>query len=158
MRELSQNSLDRSKALGAALRAVRNHRSMGQSDVAAALGISRRSYLDAEAGTNRWPLEQLIAFADATNSDVMALVAAAIIGDPALAVRCADNKLMTILMSAVVDFEAAVGDRVGDLRPQELMHAVETVFGQLSLDLAERRVGEAWVTRLLARFSGGSEK
>jgi DNA-binding XRE family transcriptional regulator len=149
---------DRAKVLGANLRAVRERRGMGQSEVAQALGISRRNYVDAENGDARWSVGHIIEFANVVDCDVMALVSAVATGNPNIATLCIDNKLMTILMSLGINFEEEVGDGVDDLRPQELMEAVEKVLGELSQKLSERRVGQAWLARLLARFTGKEPK
>ena len=95
------------------------------------------------------PLEQLVAFADRTDSDRFALVAAILFNKPDLAVRCADNKLMTVMMIAADDFEAAAGDRMADLRPQELMSALESVFRRLASELNRRWTDEAALTQRL---------
>ena len=50
MRFTSDDSELYGAALGATLRAVRRHRRLRQTEIAAALGISRRTYLDLEAG------------------------------------------------------------------------------------------------------------
>lgn len=132
--------------LAAALRAVRKHRGLLQTEVASGLGISRRTYLDLEAGIGRMTVEQLVAFADLTNSDRFALVAAALFERPSLAVRYADNKLMTVLAFAGDDFEAAIGGAASDVRPRELMRLLEEAFTRLATDVKQRQIDRAELT------------
>lgn len=142
------------RAVADALRAVRRHRGLKQTDVAEALGISRRSYLDLEAGSGRILFDHLMAFADATDSDRIALVAAILFGKPDLAVQCADNKAMTVLMIAADDFAAGAGEALGEIRPQELMAVFEASFAALASDVTRRRDAERSMIQRLRRSAG----
>jgi len=130
------------KPLGAVLRAVRRHRRMSQEEVAAAIGVSRRTYLVLEAGGGRISIPRLVAFADATRSDRMALFAAFLFRKPRLAVRCADNKMMWLMATAADDFSDAIGEQLAGARPQELMNAFQKTFAGLAAEVEARKAAE----------------
>ena len=87
-----------SKILSAALRAIRRLRGRRPPELAAALKIQVRSYEHFESGAGRLNVDRVMQFADMTDSDGFAIIAALWIGSPQFAIRCANNKLMTILV------------------------------------------------------------
>lgn len=130
-------------ALAAAMRAVRDHRRLRQIDVARAMGVSLRTYQDLEAGSGRMQLDQLAAFALATRSDQLALVAAVKLRSAALAVASADTKAMTIMMRLTHDLLTTLGDDGRKLRPNDLSSAVRPVLIALAREIIERDGGPA---------------
>lgn len=136
----------RAQFLGATLRAVRKKRGLRAVDVAASLGMPLRSYEHFEAGRGRITYERIERFAEATDSDAAAIVMAAALASPEFALRCADNKLMLILMLALRDFNDELGDDIAYLEPGTLIGGFTRLFGDLSAHARKRDVlAEAWL-------------
>lgn len=120
--------------LSQALRAIRRQRGLSALEVAQAMNLPRRSYEHFEAGGGRINVARVMAFADATQSDAYAILTAVFLGAPDFARRSADNKLAMILLMALQDFHAAIGEDLTRLSPQALISAFETMFARLTLD------------------------
>lgn len=120
--------------LAQALRGVRRLRGLSTAEVARAMNLPRRSYEHFEAGTGRLNIDRVLAFAEVTQSDGYAILAAVLLGAPDLARRCADNKLAAILLMALQDFQAQAGDEVARLSPQALISAFEDMFAGLAAE------------------------
>ncbi|WP_158918685.1 XRE family transcriptional regulator [Caulobacter sp. S45] len=136
--------------LALALRAVRRYRQQNAKTVASAMGMPLRSYQHFEAGRGRLNIDSIFRFAEATDSDPLALLAAAIIGAPQFAVHCADNKLATILRFALEDFEARAGSTISALKAVDLFNT----FGVLFDDLATQAERESrGLDELLAEYN-----
>ncbi len=111
------------------------------------MGLPRRSYERFEAGEGRLNFSRIEAFARATQSDPYAILAAIWTGAPALAWRCADNKLATIWLMALQAFDAQCGDAVRQLDAHTLLSAFEDAFAQLAETAAQRQAAaSAWLT------------
>lgn len=121
-------------ALSQALRAIRRQRGLSAGEVAEAMKLPRRSYEYFEAGGGRMNVARVMAFADATQCDAYAILTAVFLGTPDFARRSADNKLATILLMALQDFHAAVGEDLTRLSPQALISAFETMFAKLAME------------------------
>jgi hypothetical protein len=117
--------------LSGILRALRRHRRLRSAEVADAMSMAQRSYEYFEAGCGRLNLERVTAFAEATGTDAFAILAALSIGSNEFAVRTADNKLMLLLMLALQDFDAAVGDDILRLDARTLISAFTRMFTEL---------------------------
>jgi hypothetical protein len=124
--------------LSLALRAIRRLRGMRPPALATALRMKLRSYEYFESGVSRVNTERVLAFADATNSDGYAILAGLWIGSPDFAARCADNKLMTILILAVQDLDTKAGDAIATLDAQTLMGVFEETFSGLAAEALRR--------------------
>lgn len=110
------------------------------------MGLPRRSYERFEAGEGRLNFSRVEAFAKATQSDPYAILAAIWTGAPALAWRCADNKLVTIWLMALQDFDQGSGEAIRQLDAHTLMSAFEEVFEKLTAIAALRQAAaEAWL-------------
>jgi hypothetical protein len=144
----------RRSLLSQALRAIRRLRGKRPGDLAKALDLPLRSYEHFESGKGRLNVERVQSFADVTESDPYAILASLWIESPDFAVRCANNKLMTILIMAVQDFDRATGDDTATLDGQILIAAFERVFGELR-DEARRRNANAWLQARASRTSHG---
>lgn len=143
--------------ISAALKAIRKDRRMRPSEVARALGMPLRSYEHFEAGRGRITFERLAKFAEATNSDPLAIIASIPLESPAFAVNCADNKLMTILMIAMAELNEELGEDIVYLEARTLISA----FTRLGKDLAEhvrkRDVfAETWLEENASKVKGAS--
>lgn len=112
------------------------------------MGLPRRSYAFFEAGGGRINIERIMAFARATDSDPYAIVASVMIGAPALAVRAADNKLVTTLAILLQEFNAEVGDDIARLETQAAISAFQDAFRGLAAKAALHRknASQAWLT------------
>ena len=97
------------------------------------MGMAPRSYEHLEAGTGRITYERVVAFAEATDSDPIAIMATLSTGDPGFAVRCADNKMMSIMMIAVMELDDELGADLGYLDAGTLVGG----FTRLTRDLAQ---------------------
>jgi hypothetical protein len=106
---------------------------MRAAEVARAMGMPPRSYEHLEAGSGRMTYERIVDFAEATDSDPIAIMASLSFGNSDFAVRCMDNKLMTIMMIALMELDADLGDDVTFLDAQTLVGG----FTRLTRDLAQ---------------------
>lgn len=106
---------------------------MPASEVARAMGMPTRSYEHLEEGTGRITYERVVAFAEATNSDAIAILLSEAVGDARFALRCADNKLMTIMMIAMLELHEDLGSDLTYLTAQTLVGG----FTRLTRDLAK---------------------
>lgn len=121
-----------------ALRAIRRRRGMSAREVAAAMGLALRTYQHFEAGRGQLNFERIKAFALATDSDPHAILTAVMIGTPAFALRCIDNKLASVLLVAVKRFDGRMGDAVSHFEVGRLISAFRKLFDDLEADLAVR--------------------
>lgn len=128
----------RGETLARALKAIRRRRGLRSADAAQALGMPLRSYEHFESGRGRLNLERIHSAADALDADPYAVVAALEIGSPEFAARCADNKLMTIYMMALQDFDDIAGDDIAHLDPRTLIAAFTLLFDQLAQEARAR--------------------
>lgn len=117
--------------LSEVLKALRRHRRLRPAEVAAAMGMPRRSYEHFESGAARLNVERISRFAEVTDTDPFAILSAVAIGSPDFAVRCADNKLMLVLMLELEAFEAAAGEEIARLPPRTLFAAFRRAFALL---------------------------
>lgn len=150
-----------SETLSAALRLIRARRRIKTADLARSMNMALRSYEHFEAGGGRVNLERIHAFAEATESDPHGILAALALGSPEFALRTADNKLMTILMVALQEFDEEIGDAVAELDARDIINVFTKAFRDLALqsvrrDSAARAWLEARVGRL-ARPSGNDD-
>ena len=101
--------------LSETLKLVRQRRGLSASDVAQRMGMPLRTYHHFEGGYAQLDVERIRRFADATDSDPHAIIAALALGSPEFAVRCMDNKLATILTIVLQEFDEETGDAIADL-------------------------------------------
>lgn len=136
------------------MRTIRKARRMPASEIAHAMGMATRSYEHLEAGTGRITYERIVTFAEATNSDPIAILLAQATGTPDFALRCADNKLMTIMMIAMMELDEDLGNDITFLDAQTLVGG----FTRLSRDLARHvrdreTFAEQWLQRGTSRLT-----
>lgn len=146
-----------SQVLSAALRMIRRQRGLRSIDVADRMAMAPRSYEHFEAGAGRVNLERLHRFAKATDSDPYALIACLTLGSPEFALRCADNKLVTILMVALQEFDRDHADALSALDARTLISTFTRTFAELG-DLAARREqdAKAWLDAGVDRLTSPS--
>lgn len=142
-----------SETLSTALRLIRAHRRMKSSEVAVAMGMAHRSYEHFEAGGGRINLERIHRFAEVTDSDPYSILAALALGSPHFALRTADNKLMTILMVALQEFDEEVGDVTTELDGRTLINAFTKTMKDLALQSVRRdSAASAWLQQRLGKL------
>jgi transcriptional regulator with XRE-family HTH domain len=117
-----------SRHLAQALRAIRRSRQLSTIEVAQRMDLARRTYAAFEAGDGQVNIERIMKFARATDSDGYAIILSVMIGAPELAVRAADNKLLTAFTILLQEFSTP-GDPRHDQR----------LFGRLPAPRRRRR-------------------
>lgn len=128
----------RARALSATLRSIRNLRGLDMAEMAHRMGLTRRAYERFEAGNGRVDLERILAFAEVTDSDSLAIVTALVLGRPALGVECADNKLHWVYALALERFSRDRGDSIRRFETATLIDAFESAFRELALRQDDR--------------------
>lgn len=124
--------------LSLALRGIRRRRELPAADVARRMGMAKRTYEYLEAGPDGLRLDRIQLFADAADSDALAIIAAMMMGTPELALRCADSKLLSILQGAVGQLNSELGDDMFHLTARDCLCVVKSAFGSLA-EIARRR-------------------
>lgn len=135
-----------SETLSTALRLIRRHRRLRAADVAKAMNMALRSYEHFEAGGGRLNIERIHRFAEVTDSDPHAIVAALALGSPAFALRCADNKLATILAVALQEFDEGAGDAIAELESLTIINTFTKALRELAAQSVRRdSAADAWL-------------
>ena len=128
----------RRRLLSEVLKRLRARRGLRSHEVAARMGLEHRSYERFEAGEVRLDLERLFLFAEATDSDPLAIVCAIHLQRSELALLCADNKLMLIEALALERFTKRLGEDVRKLEASTLIDAFEGTFDRLADEFEAR--------------------
>lgn len=145
--------------LSAALRLIRAHRRQKSGEVAKAMNMASRSYEHFEAGGGKINFERIHQFAEATDSDAHAIVAALALSSPRFALRCADNKLMTIVMVAIQEFDQEVGDAIADLDGLTIINAFTATLKDLAVQSKNRdSSAEEWLEGKLVSLASTGKK
>ena len=135
-----------SETLSAALRLIRAHRRLKAADVARSMNMALRSYEHFESGGGRINLERVHRFAEVTDSDPHAIIAALALGSPAFALRCADNKLATILTVVLQEFDETAGDAIAELESLTIINAFTKTLKELAAQSVKREsAADAWL-------------
>jgi transcriptional regulator with XRE-family HTH domain len=143
--------------LGTALKAVRKDRRLRTSEVARAMGMPLRSYEHFEAGRARITFDRLAKFAEVTNSDPLALLAAIPLQSPEFALRCADNKLMTVMMIALSELNEELGEDIEYLETGTLIGAFTRIRRELVEHVRKRDTfAETWLQEKTCKVKGAS--
>ena len=130
---------------------------MRPSELARALEMPLRSYEHFEAGRGRVTLEKITKFAEATNSDPLAIAASVPLKSPEFALFSADNKLMTILMIAVAELLEELGEDIVYLEPRTLISAFTRVRKELVEHVQRRDLfAETWLEENSPKVRGAS--
>ncbi len=119
--------------LAKTLRAVRRFSGLKQAELAERLHKRPRSYQHFEGGNHKvLDVAAIDDLARATGSDPYGILLATLACRPEIAVRFADNKLVSALVIALVAFNDAVGDDAANLTAAEIMAAFHGAFKQLA--------------------------
>ncbi len=142
-----------------ALRLIRRARRLKTGDVAAAMGIGKRSYEYLEAGVGPVDLGRIKAFADFTDADFLAICVAPLINSPEFALRASGNKLTTAFLIALQEFDQTVGDDIAQLDASSCIAAFNLAFEQLTIEARRRAaVRDALSADRLGQAPGGPGK
>lgn len=133
MEEKSEDSLPENALIAEALRKIRKARRLRTSEVARAMGMPLRSYEHLEAGQGKITYDRLKRFAEVVNCDPVALLAVVPMGSVEFAERCADNKLMHIVLLALRDLNEDLGPDIVYLQSRTIIGGIT----RLCRDLAE---------------------
>lgn len=142
-----------SEILSASLRLIRTQRRMKTAEVARGMGMALRSYEHFEAGGGKVNLDRIHRFAEVTKSDPYAILASLALGSPAFALRCADNKLMTILMVALQELDEEAGDAIAELDALPIINAFTKTMKDLAAQSVRRDgAANAWLNDRIGRL------
>lgn len=134
---------EQSARLARLLKALRRRRGLTASEVARRMGMKQRTYELFEAGGGALRLERVQKFADATGSDPYAILMALAFEDEELALRCADNKLMTAIMMSVQDFSRDAGADLSRLDARLAMQVFDAACAWLVSEAQARGLPKA---------------
>jgi len=142
----SDHELAHAVLLGEVMRTIRRERRMRTSEVASALKMPTRTYEHLEAGRGRMSFDRIERFARATNSDPAAIVAAVMLGAPAFALSCIDNKLMEVVVHALGELNEELGADISFLETRTIVAALRKTCQDLA-DHVRRRdtFAETWL-------------
>lgn len=121
------------------LKAIRRRRGLLAQDVASRMAMPLRTYEHFEGGRGRLSLERLQRFAEATDSDAYGIVASLAFGEVAFALRCADNKAMTIAMMSLQDLNRDAGEDLVLLDARQILHEFDAACARLAQEARARR-------------------
>jgi transcriptional regulator with XRE-family HTH domain len=123
------------------LRSLRRLRRLKARDMAAAMSMPLRSYEHFESAAGRINLERIQSFANASDTDPYAILAAMIIRSPRFALRAANNKMMTAFLITLCEFDESLGDGIEELETGAFVAAFTQAFETLQ---AEARQKASW--------------
>jgi transcriptional regulator with XRE-family HTH domain len=119
------------------LKAIRRRRGLRTATVAQRMGMAVRSYERFESGRGPLSVARVHGFAQATDSDAYAILMALDIRSPDFALRCLDNKAMTLMVMAIQEFDATAQDDIGRLEPRSLIAGYTQLFDGLTAKARE---------------------
>lgn len=137
--------------LSRAMRGIRRKRGLTAAEVARRMDMALRTYQLFEAGNGELSVRRIMAFADATDADPLALMMAPLLGSAEFAIDCADTKLMTILGMNLQDFYDRHGGDINYLDAPQIITAFESVFRSLGGKLGDH---EAFMRKWLEGRTG----
>lgn len=165
MREKTIEETHDVELIAKAMRMIRTDRRLKTSDVAKVMGLPVRSYEHLESGKGRISYERVNLFAEATSSDPDALWSVLQLRSPEFALRCADNKLMSIMVSCLRELNEELGDDLLFLEPGTAIGAMSKVCKEMVAKVRERDTyAEKWLelqkgkSRKSAPLSAGLRK
>jgi transcriptional regulator with XRE-family HTH domain len=137
----------RGKMLSRILKALRRLRGLRPIDVANAMKMKPRSYEYFESGKARLNVDRVHQVAKILNADPYAILAAIDIGSPAFALRTVENKMGTLWLMALLEFDATAQDDIARLAPAVLIASFTKMFDELLFLARERDASaEDWMS------------
>jgi transcriptional regulator with XRE-family HTH domain len=125
--------------LAAALRPIRRSRGLSTAQMASLMEMDRRNYANFEAGKGRLNLVRILRFAKVTDSDPWAILAGVLMGSPRLARGAADNKIVTVFLILLAEFEGQFGEAIRTLETAEAVSAFRDAFRNLEASVTAKR-------------------
>jgi hypothetical protein len=125
--------------------------------MAALMQMDRRNYANFEAGKGRLNVGRILRFAEVTDSDPWAILAGVLMGSPRLAGGAADNKLVTVFLILLAEFEGQLGEGIRALDTAEAVSAFREAFRSLeaSVTLKRERLSADWLKTGSAKIGLG---
>ena len=106
-----------------------------------------RAYEYFESGKARLNVDRVHQVAKILNADPYAILAAIDIGSPAFALRTVENKMGTLWLMALLEFDATAQDDIGRLAPAVLIAGFTKMFDELLYLARERDAStEDWMS------------
>ena len=139
--------------LSTILKQIRDLRRLSAVEVAKAMGMKKRTYYSFEAGGGSLNIARIFRFAEATDSDPAGIMDALMLGDPAYALRCMDNKASSIQLASFRRFNDRVGDRMTHIGPAIWIEAFKRPYDSAE-DYLEKRdqSTERWLEENLPKI------
>ncbi|WP_293386618.1 helix-turn-helix transcriptional regulator [Phenylobacterium sp.] len=137
MAESTDIAASRSATLSQALRRLRHLRGLRPGEMADAMGMQRRTYEYFEAGRGKINVDRIHQFARVLDVDPYAILAAVEIRSPGFAVACAEQKLMTVFMVNLQEFDAKAKETVARLNTATVVAGFTRMFDALAREAAE---------------------
>ena len=153
VKRASQDLKRQNQLLSQILKSIRGLRHMSAPDVAAAMGMKLRTYYSFESGAGALNIARIQRFAEATDSDGVAIMDALMLGAPEYALRCMDNKACSIQLASFRRFNDRVGDRMTNIGPSIFIEAFKRPYDSLQ-EHADRRDQhtERWLAENLPKM------
>ncbi len=130
--------------LSAAVRGIRRLKGYTSAEAARGMNLSLRTYQDFEAGKARLNMDYVYRFCRCVDADPEALLIAIAIGSPEFAIRCANNKLMRLIVIGLKRLNDLLGDRLATLDVRSIVKVVQAA-GQSLAERAGRDDASAWL-------------
>ena len=137
----------RGATLSRILKVLRRLRGLRPIDVANAMKMKPRSYEYFESGKARLNVDRVHQVARILNADPYAILAAIDLGSPAFALRTIENKMGTLWLMALLEFDATAQDDIARLAPAVLIASFTKMFDELLFLARERDASaEDWMS------------
>lgn len=130
--------------LSAAVRGIRRLKGYTSQQTASGMNLSLRTYQDFEAGKVRLNMDYVYRFCRFVDADPEALLIALAIGSPEFAIRCANNKLMRLIVIGLKQLNDLLGDRLATLDVRAIVRVVRSA-GQSFVARTGRDDAAAWL-------------
>lgn len=127
------------------MRSIRRLRGLQTKVIADRMGMPLRSYEYFDSGRGGVTYDRLLSFAQATDSDPLALLVASALNSPELAERSANNKIVLIWMFVLRDLNEELGDDIVYLRPGHIISVLGEVRKKL-VEYVRSSDAEAWLS------------
>lgn len=126
---------------------------MTTSEVAQAMGMHLRSYQRLERGEAPFDLDNIKAFANATDSDPFAILASLWMEAPEFAVRAMDTKPLVVFTLALRSFHEEVGEDIAFIEPRVWWGGFRRLFQDLAEHIRRRDLtAETWLDQQARRL------
>lgn len=141
------------RLLSRTLKLVKKERRMTPDEIAAGMGVAKRTYQDFEAGKGDFDLSKIRRFAKATRADAIGIVLAVMYGDPRIAIVTMRNKLPMTAWVAFREIWRILGDRLHLIPAAQVLLGMRKMGDDLQTYLDRRKDStEDWLERTLDKL------